>query len=97
MFRMLKRVSIISHVWNLWLGNSNIRESLYCLVLGSASRAVGASDRLDMATALLVTPAITNVSVPDPNFNNCKFIFWTPRDLGPRQEEGGPVVDRLGM
>lgn len=30
-------------------------ESLYCLVLGGASRAVGASDGLDMATAVLVT------------------------------------------
>lgn len=30
-------------------------ESLYRLVLGSASRAVGASDGLDMATAFLVT------------------------------------------
>jgi hypothetical protein len=32
-------------------------ESLDCLVLGSASRAVGAADGLDVATALLVTTA----------------------------------------
>jgi len=30
-------------------------ESLYCLILGCASRAVGAADRLDVAAALLVT------------------------------------------
>ena len=32
-------------------------ESLDCLVLGSASRAVGAADGLDVAAALLVTAA----------------------------------------
>jgi hypothetical protein len=39
------------------------RESLYRLVLGSASRAVGASDRLDVTAALLVTSATSNVLV----------------------------------
>ena len=38
-------------------------ESLDGLVLGSASRAVGASDRLDVATALLVTSAVQKQSV----------------------------------
>lgn len=38
-------------------------ESLDRLVLGSASRAVGASDRLDVAAALLVTSAVVVMSV----------------------------------
>lgn len=33
-------------------------ESLDCLVLGSASRAVGAADGLDVAATLLVTAAV---------------------------------------
>jgi hypothetical protein len=35
-------------------------ESLDRLVFGSASRAVGASDRLDVTTTLLVTSAVRN-------------------------------------
>lgn len=35
-------------------------ESLDCLILGNATRAVGASDERDVATALLVPPAITS-------------------------------------
>jgi hypothetical protein len=37
-------------------------ESLYRLVLGCASRAVGASDRLDVTTTLLVTSAKIHMS-----------------------------------
>jgi hypothetical protein len=40
-------------------------ESLYRLVLRSASRAVGASDRLNMTASLLVTSATSNLLVPD--------------------------------
>ncbi len=32
-------------------------ESLYCLIFGRTSRAVGASDRLDMASPFLITSA----------------------------------------
>jgi hypothetical protein len=38
-------------------------ESLYRLVLGSASRAVAASDGVDVAAALLVTSAVNQMSV----------------------------------
>ena len=38
-------------------------EALYCLVFGCASRAVAASDGLDVATALLVTSAVIPLSV----------------------------------
>jgi len=44
-------------------------ESLYRLVLGGASRAVGASDRLDVATALLVTSAASNMLAPAPRLD----------------------------
>jgi hypothetical protein len=39
-------------------------ESLDCLVLGSASRAVGAADGLDVAAALLVTAAVSLLALP---------------------------------
>ena len=39
-------------------------ESLDCLVLGGASRAVGAADGLDVATTLLVTTAGILLALP---------------------------------
>ena len=39
-------------------------ESLDCLVLGGASRAVGAADGLDVAAALLVTTAVRLLALP---------------------------------
>ena len=39
-------------------------ESLDCLVLRSASRAVGAADGLDVAAALLVTAAVRLLALP---------------------------------
>jgi hypothetical protein len=41
-------------------------ESLYRLVLGCASRAVGAADGLDMAATLLVTAAVIVLVSPSP-------------------------------
>lgn len=40
-------------------------ESLYRLVLRSASRAVGASDRLNVTASLLVTSATSNILAPE--------------------------------
>lgn len=37
-------------------------ESLYCLVFGCASGAIGTSDRLNMAATLLVTSTVIEVS-----------------------------------
>lgn len=39
-------------------------ESLDCLILGRASRAVGAADGLDVAAALLVTTAVWVLALP---------------------------------
>jgi hypothetical protein len=39
-------------------------ESLDCLILGSASRAVGAADGLDVAATLLVTAAVKLLALP---------------------------------
>ena len=41
-------------------------ESLDCLVLGGASRAVGAADGLDVATTLLVATAVQTLSARHP-------------------------------
>jgi hypothetical protein len=43
-------------------------ESLDCLVLGGASRAVGAADGLDVAATLLVTAAVELLA-----FGSCKL------------------------
>lgn len=48
-------------------------ESLDGLVLGSASRAVGASDGLDVTTALLVTSA-RNEEFALVHFDNCLCV-----------------------
>ena len=56
LFRKLAEVSK-SLKGNTYLDHISYCESLDCLVLGSASRAVGASDRLDVTTSLLVTSA----------------------------------------
>ena len=65
----------------LEVGYCHERESLYRLVLGSASRAVGASDGLDVATAFLVTSAMTNVLAPGRNIDVQIFLFIFVRDL----------------
>lgn len=57
-------------------------ESLDRLVFGCASRAVGATDRLDVATALLVTSAVENTSWSAFGFSSSLFVgplngFWT--------------------
>lgn len=58
------------NVRGVWRGESHTNsggfdhvsdcESLDCLVLGCASGAVGASDGLDVAAAILVPPAVGN-------------------------------------
>lgn len=52
------------------------RESLDRLVLGCASRAVGAANGLDVAAALLVTSAVTFVSGCVIRSEDCKST-WT--------------------
>ena len=49
-------------------------ESLDCLVLGSASRAVAAANRLDVAAALLVTAAVVLLALP-PSFDIRRCIL----------------------
>lgn len=58
------------------------REPLDCLVFGRASRAVGASDRLDAATTFLVTSAVktlgfTNLVPPVPWISYLDALFLT--------------------
>jgi len=48
-------------------------ESLYCLVLGCASRAVGAADRLDVAAALLVAAVGSAFLNHDGLFRRCRI------------------------
>jgi hypothetical protein len=56
-------------------------ESLYRLVLGSASRAVGAADRLDVAATLLVTAAVVVLVLPLPPGSSSRWWCLLGRAL----------------
>lgn len=52
-------------------------ESLDCLVLGGASRAVAAADGLDVAATLLVTAAVRGISFASCCFEIPVWPTWT--------------------
>ena len=56
-------------------------ESLDCLVLGGASRAVGAADGLDVATTLLVTTAGILLALPHSQVQQLRS--WAVRERVP--------------
>ncbi|KAB8293227.1 hypothetical protein EYC80_007564 [Monilinia laxa] len=57
-------LGILKHTNGSGLNHVTDGESLYRLVLRGASRAVGASDGLDVTTTLLVTSTIQSISLP---------------------------------